>query len=483
MLANRMRILVVEPVGALSQLYCAHLQKAGHITSSAPDADLAVECIENSMNDAIDLLIIDSKIAAATLMDVINKARVINQAVETIVITATTDLEIAMKAVRRGAFDYLIKPVSAERLLTTVRNAVDHAELKLTLRRYKEESELSGYNGLVGKSLPMQAVYRAIRHVSTTDYPVFISAAMGAGKKITANAIHEASTRSGKSFVAIDCDADNIQALLFGGMASKSKASDDIAPPEILAALRQADGGTLYLNKIEKLPLNAQKDLLEFVMTGALPPQKGMASRNAADVRIICACVDDVRTAISQGKFNEELFCALNVHSIGLPSLNERDDDIQLLAKCFLSEWNKRLGKRVHDFSPEAMDAMVKHNWVGNVSELKAFIGGICRKYDSGIISLNLLPAFSVSSVVHTNSEDKISVQCRGMEYDGVSAESSSLDDIERWVIETRIKAMSGSIPKAAQSLGISPSTIYRKREGWIGQYHKKSDAELAALL
>ena len=182
-------------------------------------------------------------------------------------------------------------------------------------------------------------------------------------------------------------------------------------------------------------------------------------------------------------QFNEELFCALNVHSIGLPSLNERDDDIQLLAKCFLSEWNEQLGKRVHDFSPDAMDVMVKHNWVGNVGELKAFIGEICRKYDSGVISLNMLPAFSACSVASTNSEDKISMQCQGMELDGVSAESSSLDDIERWVIEVRIKAMSGSIPKAAQSLGISPSTIYRKREGWMGQHHKNSDEEVTTVL
>lgn len=472
MLVNRTRVLVVEPVDALSMLYCKHLEEAGHIALPVKTVAVAVQKMSEYK---IDIAIVDCEVSRSGLSGLLLAGNDSNPDMEMIILAKSSDISVAMHAVRRGAFDYLMKPVSKERLLTTLRNAIEQSSLKAIVQQYKEDRELSGLHGLLGKSLSMQAVYRTINHIAPSNGTVFISGKAGTGKRATAHALHKASIRGSQNFVHVNCAAkggENLEVLLFGSLPT----SKDSCPNA--GAIRQADGGTLFLDNIDSLSIDMQKKLLRFAETGLLPGAQGFGGSAISNVRMVCACAENTRLAISEGRFSQELFCALNVHPLGLPDLSDREGDLSILVESFIKIANETYGHSVHSLSSGAIDILKSHVWMGNVAELKSYITDVVKKSRSGIVSPQALPPFkkfnhelsggnSISELSATLSENGL--------YDDVSPANSSLEELERWIIESRIKSKGGSIPKAAQSLGISPSTIYRKREGWVGHAHAEA--------
>lgn len=460
MVGPKKKILIIEPVVALASLYSRLLEQAGYSTYACNTAGKGQDVINGH---DIDLLLVDLSLSAKMMVWMRKVQRDIPA-----LILATQEQETEVEqAVRKGAIDYLVKPVGKVRLVTTVSNAVDRIGLKKLVSDFQQESDLEQYKGLKGSSMPMQSLYRSIRHVAPAQLGVFITGEPGTGKKLTARAIHDASNRAGRPFVTVNCattsDPQQMENILFGTPMDMTR--NEMPQP---GALLQAHTGTLFLNNIVALDSGTQAKLLKYMKTGEVEgrPQSRF---NGSDVRIICASGDNIRTIVQSGEFCGELFFQLNALPVSLPPLRMRGEDIVDLFKSFASDIAAEARTRECSLDSSARKKMMAYMWPGNVSELKAYAGLLQHHFAGQHLDDSMLPAFG--GVDQESSAAlpllQIDMAIRMEEEQNVSPNSSSLEDLERWIIESRIRASGGSIPKAAESLGISPSTIYRKRDSW----------------
>jgi len=320
--------------------------------------------------------------------------------------------------------------------------------------------------GFVGHSLAMQGLYSQIENVATSSAPVFILGETGTGKELCAEAVHAKGKRSEKLFVPVNCGAipnELLESEMFGHL--KGSFTGAIANRDGLA--KQADDGTLFLDEICELPLDLQSKLLRFLQTGYIQPI-GASRPQKIDVRIICATNKSLRLEVSEGRFREDLFYRLFVLPLKLPPLRARGADVNLIAEYFLTEYNGQEGKNFTRFSQEAMFAMENYDWPGNVREVQNAVRLAVVMNDGPVVERAMLdeilgegdhqPVLDISAF-QTLSKDAFKQQ-------GFQS-SRQLWQIERDAIEAAIVACEGSVPRAAEQLGVSPSTIYRKRESW----------------
>lgn len=320
--------------------------------------------------------------------------------------------------------------------------------------------------GFVGYSLAMQVLYNKIDSVAASSAPVFILGETGTGKELCAEAIHAKSERVEKLFVPVNCGAiphELLESEMFGHL--KGSFTGAIANRDGLA--KQADGGTLFLDEICELPFDLQSKLLRFLQTGYIQPI-GAARPQKLNVRIICATNKNLRLEMNEGRFREDLFYRLFVLPLKLPPLRARGADVNLIAEHFLTEFNRQESKNFTRFSQEAMFAMENYDWPGNVREVQNAVRLAVVMNDGPVVERAMLdetlgesdhqPILDVSAF-QTVSKDA---------FKPLGFQSSrQLWQIERDAIEAAIVACEGSVPRAAEQLGVSPSTIYRKRETW----------------
>ena len=460
-------VLIIEDSPSLALGYAAQLEEAGYLVTLASTLAEARELLSGGTFAAalLDLQLPDGD--GLTLLE----ARA-PDAPAFIVITSDGSLSRAIAAMRLGAFDFLVKPVSGTRLLSTVRSAADQAQSGQKKTPTKAAKDEDQFHGFIGRSPAMRQVYRTIEQVADSRAAVFVTGESGTGKEVTAEALHAASRRSSRAFVAINCGAipeNLLESELFGHV----KGAFTGAVENRIGAAKAADGGTLFLDEICEMELKLQVKLLRFLQTGLIQ-QVGSSRAEPVDVRIVCATNRDPFREISEGRFREDLFYRLNVIPLHLPALRERGDDILLLAERLAASIAREEGRGDMHLSSASRAQILAHAWPGNVRELQNSLRRAIVTAPGNEIEVEIAHA----AAAHTSrtapapfppaGEPPVSAAMQGRAPADLSGlEDLTLAEVERVVIEAAIERHNGNITQAAKRLKVNPSTIYRKLEKW----------------
>lgn len=467
MTLKEQKVLLVEDVLSMSMLFTKHLEAAGIHAVAVEDLASARTA---QAKDSFDLLLLDLNLPDGDGLAYLEELRGTPMETPAIVITADASLNNAVRAMKLGALDYLVKPFSESRLVTTVNNTLERVQLRQQVEVLRHETQEGAFYDFIGNSVAMQKVYRTIENVAPSKATVFITGASGTGKELCAEAIHKAGPRANKPFVPLNCAAipqDLLESELFGHL----KGSFTGAIADRLGAAREAEGGTLFLDEMCELDLGLQKKLLRFLQTSTVQPV-GSAKPEKVDVRVVCATNRDPLEEVRAGRFREDLYFRLNVVPIALPALNERGRDVIDIARSFLTRFAEEEGKNLNDFSAEAQALLMAHNWPGNVRELQNTIRNIAVLQDGDTVTPEMFPVLEGQTDIVVPPSDHFIERPSTVTAPSAGGAAGhelmgTLAEIERKTIEDRIAIFDGSIPKAADSLGVSPSTIYRKKENW----------------
>ena len=443
-------VLIVEDRPSVASVYRSHLEANGFACELACSHHAAHELAARMVPFAI---LLSLELPGSDGSDLIGPLCAAAPAAAIVVIAANASINAAVDAVRAGAWDYLVTPVSRNRLITTLANAGQRSVQPAPEPR-PTASASRQYGRMIGSSQVMAETRRQISAIASSSAPAFITGESGTGKELCAEAIHSGSPRAARPFVALNCGAiprDLMESEIFGHLMGAFTGA--ISDREGAAAA--ADGGTLFLDEICEMDLALQTKLLRFLQTGTIQPV-GSAHTRKVDIRIVCATNRNPHEEVANGRFREDLFFRLHVLPVNLAPLRERGDDVIELAETFLHHYAQDENRRFTSFCGAALDRLKVHRWPGNVRELQNVIRQAIVLNDGEVLEASMLPA-------HVgNGRPAPSAGTAAPPLDG-----RLLWQIERDVIETAIERFAGSIPKAAQALGISPSTIYRKRESW----------------
>lgn len=463
------RILVVEDSASLAMTYSAHLVEDGYLVEVADTGAAALAQIDSGLG--FDVILLDLQLPDMNGLDILKAREEKLTDTSVIVITADGSLNRAIEAMRLGAYDFLVKPASKERLGTTVRNAAERHRLAREVKAVRKSGSRKSFHGFVGKSAVMQAVYRAIENISDSKASVFITGESGSGKELAAEAIHLSGRRAGKPFVAINCGAipeNLLESELFGHV----KGAFTGALENRVGAAKAADGGTLFLDEICEMEPKLQVKLLRFLQTGMIQ-RVGTSTPEPVDVRVVCATNRDPVYEVSQGNFREDLYYRLNVIPLELPPLRDRGEDVIQIAEVFMAQFSKEEGREVTALSDKSMHYLRSHDWPGNVRELQ---NSVRRAIVVGSgETLNIIPSSRTNSLKVVSKpfspviDHPIAANPPTNQSDEgvVIAEDWTMDEVEQAVVRSRIDTNGGNVVQAARTLGISPSTIYRKLEKW----------------
>jgi two-component system repressor protein LuxO len=378
-------------------------------------------------------------------------------------------VKLAVEAMRSGAFDFIVKPFSPDRLTVTVRNALKHRNLSDRLAEVHEETGDAPPGRFIGRSTAMQAVYRIVRSAAPTNATVFITGESGVGKELCAEALHKLSKRREGPFIAVNCAAipkELMESEIFG----HAKGAFTGAAFERNGAALQADGGTLFLDEVAEMDVALQSKLLRFLQEKTVQ-RVGEDRLRKADVRIVCATNRDPLAEVSAGRFREDLFYRLHVVPLELPPLRERDADVLLIARHFLDAFSREDGKSFTRFSQAVEAHLLAYPWPGNVRQLQNVIRSIVVLHDGEEVTPDMLPKSIGAQAFASAAPPPLAFAVAAAEplptRTSAPAEVRPLEEVIRCTIEGAIEVCGGSIPKAAAALQVSPSTIYRRIEGW----------------
>jgi two-component system repressor protein LuxO len=450
-------LLMVEDTASVAVLYRSYLTPLDidiNIVSTGHDA------LANLALREPDLILLDLRLPDMTGMDVLNAVKKSHPDVPVIFMTAHGSIDTAIQAMRYGAQDFLIKPCEADRLRITVNNAIRKANKAKTTT---DNSHGQNYQGFIGSSQMMQEVYRTIDSAASSKASMFITGESGTGKEVCAEAIHAASRRGDKPFIAINCAAipkDLIESELFGHV----KGAFTGAATDRQGAAELAHGGTLFLDELCEMDLDLQTKLLRFIQTGTFQ-KVGSSKMKSVDVRFVCATNRDPWKEVEAGRFREDLYYRLYVIPLHLPPLRERGDDVIEIAYSLLGHMAKEEEKEFVRLTPEVVERFTQYGWPGNVRQLQNVLRNVVVLNEGKEISLKMLPP----PLNRPIENGRVLPQ----EIAGEARATSSIKDIyplwltEKMAIERAIEACEGNIPKAASKLEVSPSTIYRKLQSW----------------
>ncbi|MCK6573865.1 sigma-54 dependent transcriptional regulator [Myxococcota bacterium] len=361
------RVLVADDEENIRYMLELTLRREGYDVRTVPDGEAALQAITTG---DFDVVLCDLVMPKMTGLELLDALRARGLSVNVILMSAHADVETALSAVARGAFDYLPKPARTDEVLFRLRRAIEQATLRAEVGRLKAALEGAPTLGrIVAESKPMLQVFTLVRKVADFKTTVLLTGESGTGKELVARAIHDSSGRAKAPFVAINCGAipeNLLESELFGHV----RGAFTDATRTRRGLFEEADGGTLFLDEIGELPLNLQVKLLRVLQEEEIR-KVGDTKAQKVDVRVVAATVRDLGEEVKAGRFREDLYYRLNVLSIRLPPLRERRTDIPLLALHFVRQFNDRLGTAVRGVTPAAMRALIHYAWPGNVRELE----------------------------------------------------------------------------------------------------------------
>lgn len=474
---GREKILIVEDLASLAMAYAAQVEKAGHLPVVAHSAAEALRCL--ARHPDIGALLLDLQLPDADGLDWLRANPEICASYPVIVATADGSLSRAIEAMRIGAFDFLVKPIAGARLLSVLESAIElgksssRTSASGTAPATKTKKAQPGT--FIGNSPQMQEVYRQIECVASSRATVFITGESGTGKEVCAEAIHGASGRAGGPFIALNCGAipeNLLESEIFGHL----KGSFTGAVSDRVGAAQAAHKGTLFLDEICEMALPLQVKLLRFLQTGTVQ-RVGSNRVEDVDVRIVCATNRDPAREVAEGRFREDLFYRLAVVPLHMPPLRERTGDVRELAEAFLQRFAREEGKSFDPLGTAQLAMLETYRWPGNVRELQNVMRRAAVLNAGPDLPLSALPRASDDALLPAGETVSIAPATAGNPIDRASdllavvnaVKGLTLDELERIAIEAAIDNAGGSLPSAARALGVSPSTLYRKRERWQG--------------
>ncbi|MEC9345698.1 MAG: sigma-54 dependent transcriptional regulator [Pseudomonadota bacterium] len=479
----RSNILLVEDTPTLARSYIQFLRDEPYDIRHVELGREALEIIDSGRPDAI---LLDLKLPDMDGMDILRHVHEIDGTIPVIVITAHGSVQTAVAAMQAGATDFIVKPFNADRLKVTLKNALETDRLRQIVDTYRSEIDKNGFEGFVGNSLPMQAVYRIIEAAAPSKATVFVTGESGTGKEVCAEAIKNRSPRRNGPFIALNCAAiprDLMESEIFGHV----KGAFTGALGERDGAATMANGGTLFLDEICEMNMDLQAKLLRFVQTETFR-KVGASNIEKVDVRLICATNRDPMAEVQAGRFREDLYYRLHVIPLHLPPLREREDDILQIARMFLGRFAEQERRGFRDFDPATAAILMSWNWPGNVRELQNVIHNTVVLHDGQMVTPDMLPPplASVSPTVRpvevapappamiampaVSGPVPEDPRPRPTDVKSLSEDIRPLATVEREYIERAIDRCGGNIRTAAALLGIAPQTIYRKRAVWEEQ-------------
>lgn len=461
---DKAKVLMVEDSQSLAAIYASYL--------CTEDLEiLAVEDVASAREQWTrfqpDLVLLDVELPDGNGLELLENRPVEEEEADVVVMTAYGSTTSAVEAIDQGAVDYLSKPFDADRLKVTIRNALKNRRLRDAVNEYSAMGRKQ-YCDFIGKSLPMQSLYRIIDSVAVSQATAFIVGESGTGKELTASAIHQMSPRSSRTFHAINCGAipgELMESELFGHV----KGAFTGATSQRDGAASVANGGTLFLDEICEMSLELQKKMLRFVQTGEFK-RVGSNTVERADIRFVCATNKDPLKEVREGRFREDLFYRLHVVPIQLPPLRTRVDDIVDIAAMFLSKYAQRDGKAFSALSEDAKQTLLNHSWPGNVRELQNAIQQAVVLHDGELLTANMLQIGLMNDPQEVREEAAIQADASNKSNTLVFSprrEIQPLWQVERKAIEQAIEFCDGNINRAAGLLEVAPSTIYRKLQSW----------------
>jgi DNA-binding NtrC family response regulator len=473
-------VLVVDDDPTQRRLVQAVLDREGFAVVHAENGGEAIDRM--TKGGGADVVLLDMVMPGLSGMDTLKELRNSGVGTPVIMLTANGGVDLVVKAMQAGAQDFFIKPASPDRILIGIRNALQMGELTAEVGRLKKH--VSGrvtFDDLVGQSAPMRMVRSLGQRAAKSTIPVLITGESGVGKEVIARALHGASDRAGKPFVAVNCGAlpaNLIESILFG----HEKGAFTGAVDKTLGKFREADGGCLFLDEIGELPLDMQVKLLRALQEGEIDPVGGKRPVKI-DVRIISATNRDLATQVSEGRFREDLFYRLNVYPIEAPSLRDRREDIAPLIDHFVARFNIEEGKRIVGCAPETLELLSAFDWPGNVRQLENAVYRAIVLADAPFLQPHDFPAIS-GQAAPAPTEAGTTASSPPL-FEAVSAGPTApvsilddrghlrtLEDIERDLIQHAIEVYAGHMSEIARRLGIGRSTLYRKvrEQGLEGQ-------------
>ncbi len=436
-------VLVVDDEKAIRDSIKMTLEYEKFEVSFAEDGPTALSKISQSN---FDLVLLDIKMPGMDGLKVLQSIKEGPSDVPVVMISGHGTIETAVEATRRGAFDFLQKPLDRDKLLIVVRNAVERKRLVSENKQLKEKTE--GKGSILGQGPKIKEVLALIERVAPTDARVMITGENGSGKELVARAIHRLGKRADKPFIEVNCAAipnDLIESELFG----HEKGSFTGATGQRVGKFELADGGTIFLDEIGDMSLNAQAKVLRVLEEGKIE-RVGGNKQISVDVRVIAATNKNLPEAIKQGQFREDLFHRLNVIPIVVPPLRERREDIPLLAAAFAVDICERYGLPVKVFSEDAMRKLKAMDWSGNVRELR-----------------NVVERMVVMSPEGTVEAEQVGPGAVKADFDDLLSLGGTFQDFKDRAEAAYIKKMleehHWNISKTAESLDIQRSHLYNK--------------------
>jgi DNA-binding NtrC family response regulator len=441
---HRGRILIVDDESNARAALSEILREEGYATDTAADGFKALGKLDEF---GPDVILTDLKMPGLDGIAFMEKARTAAPGAVFVVMTAFGTISSAVDAMKKGAENYLLKPLDPEALGVVVERAMEKAKLVQEARRLRDRlRERNAVSHIVSSDPKMHAVLELVSQVGPSKASVLLTGESGTGKELIAEAIHLASPRAKAPFVRLHCAALSeslLESELFGH--ERGAFTGAIARRE--GRFKQADGGTLLLDEIGEIPPAVQVKLLRFLQEKAFERVGGNETLRV-DVRVIAATNRDLRAEIRRGAFREDLFYRLNVVTVDLPPLRERRGDIAPLASFFLRRYSAENGKAIDTFADDALDGLHQYAWPGNVRELENVVERAVVLCDGTRIERKHLPPTVVPSDVRDGPPP---------------IPGSTIAELERYAILTTLEACGGSTSKAATVLGVSPRKIQYK--------------------
>ena len=463
------KVLMIEDSPSLTEVYKAYLADT-HYQIVAVERLGTAHATLGAFKP--DIILLDIELPDGNGMDFLADVASSENAPKVVVMTAHGTSNMAIDAIRQGAFDFLTKPFDAARLKVTLDNAASQLALGKKVTELSRE-ERDHYHGFIGSSPAMQSVYKTIDSLASSDATGFIVGESGTGKELAAEAIHAQSPRSDKAFIAINCGAipgELMESELFGHV----KGAFTGASTNREGAASIADGGTLFLDEICEMSLDLQKKLLRFIQTGTFR-KVGSNTLESVDVRFVCATNRDPIKEVREGRFREDLFYRLHVVPVRMPPLRERGDDILRIAGHFLAEFTERENKSFTGLSEAAANTLKRYPWPGNVRQLQNTMQQVVVLNEGKQVEPGMLPEAISEGHLESAAADPFqsSQEPAPANVSPLASHVSRREQVEPlWLTEKRaieaaIGTCDGNVNQAAGLLEVAPSTIYRKLQSW----------------
>src|SRR6476660_3792090 len=465
------RILVIDDEAEIRRSVRMILEYEGYDVQEAASGPEGLALIER---EPPDLVFLDIKLGGQDGLETLQKIRQGNEALPVVIISGHGTVSTAVEATKLGAFDFMVKPLASERVLVTIRNALDRTRLQDENRSLKRAVEAR--HQMVGESVSLRQIWDAIKRAAPTNATVLLLGESGVGKELVARSIHRNSLRSRERFVQVNCAAipeELIESELFG----HEKGSFTGATEKQIGKFEQADRGTIFLDEVGDMSAKTQAKVLRVLQEGEVE-RLGSARTIKVDVRVIAATNKNLEEEIERGHFREDLYFRLAVIPIHVPPLRERPDDIAPLVRHYIDYFSRENNVRPKRIAPASLDALTRYRWRGNIRELRNTVERMIIMTGGDTIDVADLPETVRSPVASASAVSGLAAPKSASAEGSAEAKAGTLrefkENAERMFLVGKLRENGWNISKTAEVIGKPRSNLYKKLE----QYQISQDTD-----